>query len=99
MNGENYRIFMASSAHKKYKKFHSDLKEKIKDEIQKLAESPYKCEELKGHLKGIRSYHFEYNKTQYRIAYRILEAKKEIEVVLIKTREGFYEVLRRIILV
>jgi hypothetical protein len=29
---------MAPSAHKKYKKFHSGLKEKIKQEIQKLAE-------------------------------------------------------------
>jgi len=34
---------------------------------------------------------------RYRIAYRILEDKKEIEVVLVKSRERFYQTLRRII--
>ena len=58
---------------------------------------PHIYEELKGPLIGIRSYHFDYGKTQYRIAYRILEDKKEIEVVLVKSREGFYQTLRRII--
>jgi len=47
-------------------------------------------------LRGIRSYNFDYSKTQYRIAYQILEDKKEIEVVLVKPREGFYQTLRRI---
>ncbi|RZV68764.1 MAG: plasmid stabilization protein, partial [Candidatus Scalindua sp. AMX11] len=53
-------------------------------------------EELKGVLKGIRSYHFKHSETQYRIAYRILEEKTEIEVVLVKSKESFYQTLRRI---
>jgi len=88
---------MAPSAHRRYKKFDPLLKKKIKGEANKLSEDPHRYEELKGPLSGIRSYHFDYSKTQYRIAYRILEDKKEIEVVLVKSREGFYQILRRII--
>ncbi len=58
MNGSRYQIFMASSAHKRYKKFDSGLQQKIKEEAQKISEDPYIYNELKGPLKGIRSYHF-----------------------------------------
>ena len=34
---------------------------------------------------------------QYRIAYRILESVKEIEILLVKSRETFYQTLRRIV--
>jgi mRNA-degrading endonuclease RelE of RelBE toxin-antitoxin system len=97
MSGRRYQVFMAPSAHRRYKKFDSGLQKKIKEEAKKLSEDPHIYEELKGPLRGIRSYHFDYSKTQYRIAYRILEDKKEIEVVLAKPREGFYQTLRRII--
>ncbi len=88
---------MAPSAHRRYKKFDVGLQQKIKEGAKELSEDPHIYEELKGPLRGIRSYHFDYSKTQYRIAYRILEDKKEIEVVLVKSREGFYQTLRRII--
>ncbi len=97
MSGKRYQVFMAPSAHRKYKKFDPLLREKIKEEIKHLSESPYRFEELKGVLKGIRSYHFKHSEIQYRIAYRILEEKSEIEVVLTKSRESFYQTLRRII--
>ena len=88
---------MAPSAHRLYKKFDAGLQQKIKEGAKKLSEDPHIYEELKGPLRGIRSYHFDYSNTKYRIAYRILEDKKEIEVVLVKSREGFYQTLRRII--
>ena len=97
MSGRKYQVFMAPSAHRRYKKFDPGLQQKVKEEARKLSEDPHIYEELKGPLRGIRSYHFDYSKTQYRIAYRILEDKKEIEVVLVKPREGFYQTLRRII--
>ncbi len=97
MTGKRYQVFMAPSAHRRYKKFDPLLKQKIKEEGNKLSEAPHRYEELKGPLRGIRSYHFDYSKIEYRIAYRIFEDKKEIEVVLVKPREGFYQTLRRII--
>jgi len=97
MSGRRYQVFMAPSAHRRYKKFDSGLQQKIKEEAKKLSEDPHIYKELKGPLRGIRSYNFDYSKTQYRIAYQILEDKKEIEVVLVKPRGGFYQTLRRII--
>ncbi|HUV58652.1 MAG TPA: type II toxin-antitoxin system mRNA interferase toxin, RelE/StbE family [Desulfatiglandales bacterium] len=97
MNGRRYQVFIAPSAHRRYKKFDSDLQQKIKREVEKLTKDPHIYRELKGPLKGIRSYHFEHRKTQYRIAYRILERKKEVEIVLVKSREAFYQILRRIV--
>ena len=97
MSGEEYEIFMAPSAHRRYKRFPPLLKNRIKEEANTLKADPYVCEELKGPLRGIWSYHFVHKKTEYRIAYRILEHKKEIEVVLVKSRENFYQTLRRII--
>ena len=97
MSGKQYQVFMAPSAHRRYKKFDPLLKEKIKKEANRLSENPHLYEELKGPLRGIRCYHFVYSKTLYRIAYRILEDKEQIEVVLVKPRENFYQTLRRII--
>lgn len=97
MSGRRYQLFMAPSAHRRYKKFDSGLQQKIKEEAKKLSEDPHMYKELKGSLRGIRSYNFDYSKAQYRIAYRLIEDKKEIEVVLVKNRENFYQALRRAI--
>ncbi|MGA7877409.1 MAG: type II toxin-antitoxin system RelE/ParE family toxin [Desulfoferrobacter sp.] len=97
MSGSRYEIFMAPSAHKRFKKFNSRLRDKIKKEAQKLASEPYACEELKGPLRGIRSWHFDFQKTQYRIAFRIIEDEKQLEIVLVNSRENFYQALKKII--
>jgi len=88
---------MAPSAHRKYKKFPPVLKNKIKEEAETIACDPHACEELKGPFRGIWSYHFVHNRIEYRIAYRILEHEKEIEIVLVKSRENFYQILKRVI--
>lgn len=88
---------MAPSAYRRYKKFEPLLKEKVRQEVRTLAEEPHRYTELKGPLKSIRSYHFEHEKTQYRIAYRVIEDRKQIEIVLVKSRESFYQALRRIL--
>jgi mRNA-degrading endonuclease RelE of RelBE toxin-antitoxin system len=88
---------MAPSAHRRYKKFQPVVKKRIQQEVETLAQNPHRYTGLKGPLTGIRSYHFDHEKTQYRIAYRIIEDRKQIEIVLVKSREGFYEALRRIV--
>ena len=94
---KRYQILMSPSAHKIYRKFDSHLQRKIKEKARKMSEDPYRYEELKGPLKGIRSYHLDYKNTEYRIAYRIVENKNRIEIVLVKTRKSFYQILRQII--
>jgi addiction module RelE/StbE family toxin len=88
---------MSPSAHRMYEKFDPHLQRTVKEEARKLSEEPYRYEELKGPLKGIKSYHFEYRNTEYRIAYRIVEDENRIEIVLVKTRKNFYQILRQIL--
>ncbi len=97
MSGKRYQIIMAPSAHRRYKKFDPLLQQEIQEQAGRLTKDPHQYEELKGPLRGIRSYHFRYRMTQYRIAYRILEDKNQIEIVLVKSRESFYQILKRII--
>jgi len=97
MSGKSYQISMAPSAYRRYKKFDQDLQQKIQQGASQLVEDPYRYEELKGPLKGIRSYHFSHSKIQYRIAYRIREDEKQIEIVLVKSRESFYQTLKRVL--
>ena len=64
-------------------KFKSDLKKIDKSAAKEIKEkhldiilnNPMENETLKGKLSHIRSYHFQKNSTQYRIAYKLLSAK------------------------
>ena len=48
-------------------------------------------------FEGLRDHHFQFRKTEYRIAYRVREEKRQVEVVLVKSRERLYDVLARFI--
>ncbi len=97
MNGKSYAIVMAPSAHKRYKKFGQNLQQKIKKETQKIANSPYSFKQLSSPLSILRTYGFHYQNTEYRIAYRINDKKYQIEIVLVKTRENFYDILKKVL--
>lgn len=53
MCGKRYQVFMAPSAHGRYKKVDPLLKQTIKEEANKLSEDPDRYEELKGPLKRV----------------------------------------------
>ena len=95
MSGQKYEIKMAPACHRIYKKFDEPLKEKIKEESKKIATSPYSAKHFSLPLKGIYSYSFNYKNSEYRIA--VNKDKHLIEIVLVKSRENFYDVLKRMI--
>lgn len=93
-----FKIFITSSARKSAKK----LPREIREEAVKLCENyianyPFDAEKLHGPLSECRSFHFKLNNIHYRIAYRILTDEQRIDVVLIGTRENFYQRLRRVL--
>lgn len=96
-SGEPFAVVLAPSAYRLYKKFDSALQERIKEEAQKVARTPYAAPPLHPPFQGLRSHHFQFRKAEYRIAYRIPENKRQVEIVLVKSRERFYEVLVRLI--
>jgi addiction module RelE/StbE family toxin len=88
-----FEIAVQSSAKKDIKKLDVPVRNKVKEEILNLLrENPELGEELLGNFTGIRSYHFEHNKVQYRIAYTIIE--NTIYILMIAKRENFYDMLK-----
>lgn len=80
-------IVFLRQAHRFIKKADKPLKEKIREEVLKIGENPKMGELLSGKLKHLRSHHFTFIRTQYRVAYEI---RSNIIVVAIGTRENFY---------
>lgn len=81
------QIVFLRQAHRFIKKADKPLKEKIREEVLKIGENPKIGKSLTGKLKNLRSHHFSFVQTHYRIAYEI---KNDLIVVAIGTRENFY---------
>ena len=93
-----FDVFITSSAKKAVKK----LPKEVRKEIVKLCEVhiskyPFDAEKLQRPLDECRSFHFKLNNVHYRIAYRTIENEKRIDIVLVGTRENFYQRLRRVL--
>jgi mRNA-degrading endonuclease RelE of RelBE toxin-antitoxin system len=84
---------MAPSALRSYKKFEIDLQNKIKKEARALSINPQTGKPLSGPFEGIFSHRFSLNHTQYRIAYQVNDSTHSIEILLVKSRENFYQKL------
>jgi len=79
---------------KKIKNKH--LKSDILNAINEIAKDPSIGEAKTGDLQGIFCYDVYYDKTNYEIAYQIIELPEKIVVVILAgTRENFYEQLKR----
>jgi mRNA-degrading endonuclease RelE of RelBE toxin-antitoxin system len=80
-------IIFLRQAHRFVKKADSPLKEKIREEVLKIGENPKIGNPLTGKLKKLRSHHFSFTGTQYRVAY---EVRGNLIIVAIGSRENFY---------
>ncbi len=76
------------------KKIDKSVAKEIKEKhLDIILNDPMGNEPLKGKLSHIRSYHFQKNATQYRIAYEVLENEEIIFHYMVATRENFYKKL------
>jgi len=86
------------------KKYFKKLKERglinaYKEALEKIAADPYAGEAKIGDLAGIYCMDIFYGKTNYEIAYRIVEDNEQIVVIILAgTRENFYQELKRYML-
>jgi len=72
------------------------LKLEFQKTIDNIIQNPYGGEPKTGDLSGIYCYDFFYNKTNYEIAYTIIEDNnKTVVIILAGTRENFYNQLKR----
>ncbi|MDD3270230.1 MAG: type II toxin-antitoxin system RelE/ParE family toxin [Syntrophomonadaceae bacterium] len=72
------------------------LRDKYKAIIDQLLLDPYLGDPKTGDLSGVYCCDIFYNKTNYELAYTVIEESEEtIVVILAGTRENFYEELKR----
>ncbi len=90
-----FRIETSNASRKDFKKLSPEVKKEYPKHFENLSLNPHCGELLHGLLKGIWKYEFKFKGTDYRIAYRILEREKVILVIMVGSREGFYERLER----
>lgn len=71
------------------------LKTKFRQKIEQIAENPLLGEMKQGDLAGIRSCDIHHDKTNYELAYRVVQEGDEVIVVIMAgTRENFYASLK-----
>ena len=73
------------------------LLNKVKIKLKLILQDPFIGELNKGDLKNTYSVDFRFQKTTYEIAYFINKETHVITIVLIGTRENFYEALKQYI--
>ena len=83
------KIIYHPKVKKNIDKCNKELKNKFKQEIEKIQKTPFKNKQLKGRLKDFRCCKFIFKRVSYRIIYKINE-NKLILVFSIGSRENFY---------
>ena len=91
-----YQLRFSSAVKKDLKKLDKPLQKEI-DEVHfpTIEQDPFKAYPLSHEFKGLWSYHISYKGSQYRIVYEIYPKDKVVLVIMIGSRGGFYEALRR----
>ncbi|ATW27641.1 type II toxin-antitoxin system RelE/ParE family toxin [Candidatus Formimonas warabiya] len=95
-----YRITFLPPAEKYFKKIKDqNLKRKFEVAIKELRNDPFIGEAKSGDLAGIYGYDVYYGKTNYEIAYRIVEDENgDIMVVIMAgSRENFWTTIKKYI--
>ena len=91
-----YRIEIANAVKSDVRKLDKRLQGLIGEEhFTNIEKDPFKAVPLLYEFKGLWSYHFSYEGTQYRIVYEIYPEERIVLAIMVGSREGFYQTLRR----
>jgi mRNA interferase RelE/StbE len=87
MANQPYLLKVTEDTAKLIRGLHPSIKSRIKSALKTLITKPYIGKALKDNLQGLRSYRIK----RYRIIYRILSSKKQIEIIAVGPRKNIYE--------
>lgn len=92
-----YNLRYSPHAQKYFKKIkEKGLKSAYNEALDEIESNPYSGEMKTGDLAGIYCKDVFYNKTNYEIAYRIIEKNGQFVIIILAgTRENFYSELKR----
>ena len=93
-----YNIKYSLAATKYIKKIRNkSLKAELKKAILEIAGNPYIGEAKTGDLQGLFGYDVYYDSVNYEIAYAVHENEILVTIIMVGTRENFYNELKRYI--
>ena len=87
------KVYQSRSFEKKVRRFSSNEKSALDQEIKKIMQDPRIGEEKKGDLRGIYVHKFKIKPIQYLPSYRL--AGKDLELIMIGPHENYYRDLKR----
>jgi len=90
-----WRVELGSAVRRDFKKLPHPVYIKIEEWFDSLSLDPYQGEPLHGLLKGFWKVSFNVQNVSYRIVYQILKTEKVVLIIMVGSREGFYEQLSR----
>jgi len=91
-----YELVIPRSVEKDIGKLPRQLQKIIANEhLESIKSEPHQSGFLRGKSRGLRKYTFSYKGTEYRIVYKISETAKSAILIMIGSRENFYERLER----
>lgn len=92
-----YKLIILPPAARYLKKLkEKPLKAAFQKAVDEVLKDPYIGEPKTGDLSGVFCYDIYYNRTNYELAYTIIEeGSSTVVVILAGTRENFYEELKR----
>lgn len=91
-----YQRVITPSAKRSLKKLPNQVRVDLVEATKILETNPLAGEKLSGSLHFLYSFHFKSNNVNYRVAYTVNHAQRQVEVHFADTRENFYEKLRRL---
>ena len=95
INKMNYQIRITKAVERDIKKLDLQVKQALKEHLLALSKNPNLGRLLSGRFGYLWSYHFSFNKVEYRIIYEIIKDEIVISILLVGTRENIYKQLMR----
>lgn len=89
-----YTLITLPSSRKALKKLPRTIRQELIKALQVLRDNPLQGEPLQGEFAFLRSFHFRFQTTEYRVVYEVIEKQQEIAIRHAATRENFYKQLK-----
>lgn len=86
-----YTLTFGPAAYRVFKKLPPLLQQEIRERAEALTTNPLAGEPLQGRYRLMRSVHFGFKGTAYRIVYQVLVEEKQIVIRLADKRENIYK--------
>lgn len=91
-----YTLLTTPAAHKSFKRLPKHIAHRLIEALNALVEDPFQGQQLSGRYKFLRSFHWRYQGTEYRVVYSVDTANSQLVIHYAASRENFYRSLHKL---